>query len=36
MKSIRVQRLCQTAIFAAIIYVFTAYLHVPSFNGYIP
>ena len=34
MKSIRVQRLCQTAVFAAIIYVFTAYLHVPSFNGY--
>lgn len=34
MKSARVQRLCQTAVFAAIIYVFTAYLHVPSFNGY--
>ncbi len=34
MKSIRIQRLCQTAVLAAIIYVFTAYLHVPSFNGY--
>lgn len=34
MKNVRIQRLCQTAVFAAIIYVFTAYLHVPSFNGY--
>jgi uncharacterized repeat protein (TIGR04002 family) len=34
MKSLRIQRLCQAAVFAAIIYVFTAYLHVPSFNGY--
>lgn len=34
MRSPRIQRLCQTAVFAAVIYVFTAYLHVPSFNGY--
>ncbi len=34
MRSLRVQRLCQTAVFAAVIFVFTAYLHVPSFNGY--
>ena len=34
MKNVRIQRLCQTALFAATIYVFTAYLHVPSFNGY--
>lgn len=34
MKSIRVQRLCQSAVLAAVIFVFTAYLHVPSFNGY--
>lgn len=26
--------LCQTAAFAAIIYVFTAYLHIPSHTGY--
>jgi uncharacterized repeat protein (TIGR04002 family) len=34
MRSIRIQRLCQSALFAAVIFVFTAYLHVPSFNGY--
>ena len=32
MKSVRIQRLCQAAVFAAIIYVFTAYLHVPSWT----
>lgn len=34
MNATRLRRLCQCAIFAAVIYVFTAYLHVPSFNGY--
>lgn len=34
MNTTRLRRLCQCAIFAAVIYVFTAYLHVPSFNGY--
>ena len=34
MNNVRIQRLCQTAVFAAIIYVFTAWLHVPTFNGY--
>lgn len=34
MSAIRIRRLCQSAVFAAIIFVFTAYLHVPSFNGY--
>ena len=34
MNATRLRRLCQCAIFAAGIYVFTAYLHVPSFNGY--
>lgn len=34
MRSPRVRRLCQSAVFAALIYVFTAYLHVPSFHGY--
>lgn len=34
MNTTRLSRLCQCAIFAAVIYVFTAYLHVPSFNGY--
>ena len=32
MKSVRIQRLCQAAVCAAIIYVFTAYLHVPSWT----
>ena len=34
MNATRLRRLCQCAIFSAVIYVFTAYLHVPSFNGY--
>lgn len=34
MNATRLRRLCQCAIFAAVIFVFTAYLHVPSFNGY--
>lgn len=34
MNPIRIRRLCQSALFAAVIFVFTAYLHVPSFNGY--
>lgn len=34
MSSVRTRRLCQSAVFAALIFVFTAYLHVPSFNGY--
>ena len=34
MNATRLRRLCQCAMFAAVIYVFTAYLHVPSFNGY--
>ena len=34
MNATRLRRLCQCAIFAAVIYVFTAYLHLPSFNGY--
>lgn len=29
------RRLCQSGLLAAVIFVFTAYLHVPSFNGYI-
>lgn len=34
MRSPSLRRLCQSAVFAAIIFVFTAYLHVPTFNGY--
>ena len=34
MKPLRLRRLCQCAVLCAIIYVFTAWLHVPSFNGY--
>lgn len=34
MRSIRIRRLCQSALFAAVIFIFTGYLHVPSFNGY--
>ena len=34
MKKQRLLNLCRGAIFAAVIYVFTAYFHVPSFNGY--
>ncbi len=34
MHTIQLRRLCQSAVLAAVIYVFTAYLHVPSFNGY--
>ena len=28
------RRICVSALFAALIYVFTAFLHVPSYNGY--
>lgn len=34
MKNTTTRRLCVTALFAAIIYVFTAYIHVPSHTGY--
>ena len=34
MQHLTLKRLCQTGIFAAVIFVFTAWLHVPSFNGY--
>ena len=34
MQHLSLKRICQTAVFAALIYVFTAWLHVPSFNGY--
>ena len=34
MNNVRIQRLCQTAVFAAISYVFPAWLHVPTFPGY--
>ena len=34
MNPTQIRRLCQSALFAAVIFVFTAYLHVPSFNGY--
>ena len=34
MKNTTPRRLCVTALFAAIIYVFTAYIHVPSHTGY--
>lgn len=34
MRSSKLRLLCQTALFAAVIYVFTAYLHIPSFYGY--
>ncbi len=34
MKRINVRWLCLTAIFTAIVFVFTAYLHIPSHTGY--
>lgn len=34
MSNTRLRHLCQSALCCAVIYVFTAYLHVPSFNGY--
>lgn len=34
MKNTTTRRICLTALFAAIIYVFTAYIHVPSHTGY--
>lgn len=34
MNTKKTRLLCQTAAFAAIIYVFTAYLHIPSHTGY--
>lgn len=34
MHYLHVRQLCQTGIFSAIIFLFTAWLHVPSFNGY--
>ena len=34
MRSQSLRRLCQSAVLAAVIFVFTAYLHVPTFNGY--
>lgn len=34
MRSKHIAWMCETAVFAAIIYVFTAYLHIPSHTGY--
>ena len=34
MKNRTTRRICLTALMAAIIYVFTAYIHVPSHTGY--
>ncbi|MBQ3069910.1 MAG: TIGR04002 family protein [Clostridia bacterium] len=34
MPSKRLQRLCLSALFAALIYVFTAFFHIPSHTGY--
>ena len=34
MSHLRIRWLCQAAVLCAVIYVFTAWLHVPSFNGY--
>ena len=36
MKNKTTRRICLTALMAAIIYVFTAYIHVPSHTGYTP
>lgn len=34
MKNQRVRRMCLAGIFAAIVFLFTAYLHIPSHTGY--
>ncbi len=34
MRSEQVKRLCLTGLFAALVYVFTAYFHIPSHTGY--
>lgn len=35
MRRTRTRLLCITAIFSAIVYVITAYLHIPTYNGYV-
>jgi uncharacterized repeat protein (TIGR04002 family) len=34
MKNEKIQRMCLAGVFAAVVYVFTAYLHIPSHTGY--
>ena len=35
MKKNHIKLTCMTAIFAALVYVVTAYLHIPTYNGYV-
>lgn len=35
MKNKSVKLMCLTGIFVAVVFVFTAYLHVPTYNGYV-
>lgn len=34
MKNDRIKLMCITGIFTAVVYIFTAYLHIPSHTGY--
>ncbi len=34
MKQNKIMQMCLTGVFTALIFVFTAYLHIPSYNGY--